>query len=182
MTTKAQNLEIATLGAGCFWCIEAIFQRLKGVEKVVSGYSGGHVENPSYKEVCGKMTGHAEVADVYFGPDVITFEELLEVFWYTHDPTTLNRQGNDVGPQYRSAIFYHNDEQKEKAEKSKSEVATTMWDDPIVTEISPLINFYPAEDYHKNYYNENSSQGYCQFVINPKVAKFKAKYANRMKS
>ena len=176
-----KNLETATLGAGCFWCIEAIFQRLEGVEYVEPGYSGGHVENPTYREVCGKRTGHAEVAQINFDPSKISFEEILEVFWYTHDPTTKDRQGNDVGPQYRSAIFYHNENQKSIAEKSKAEVASQMWKDPIVTEISPLINYYPAEDYHKNYFNDNPNQGYCQFVVNPKVQKFKAKYANRLK-
>ena len=176
-----KKLETATLGAGCFWCVEAVFQRLQGVEHVEPGYSGGHVKNPTYKEVCGKKTGHAEVAQIKFDPEVVSFQEILEVFWYTHDPTTIDRQGNDVGPQYRSAIFYHNDEQKAIADKSKADVATQMWSDPIVTEVSPLINYYPAENYHKNYFNDNPTQGYCQFVVNPKVQKFKAKYADRLK-
>jgi len=182
MEESKNDLEIATLGAGCFWCVEAVFQRLEGVEKVIPGYSGGHVKNPTYREVCGKETGHAEVADVHFDPNKISFEEILEVFWFTHDPTTLNRQGNDVGPQYRSAIFYHNKEQKAIAERSKAEVAVLLWKDPIVTEVAPLTNFYPAEDYHQNYFNDNGSQGYCQFVINPKIQKFKSKYKHRIKA
>jgi peptide-methionine (S)-S-oxide reductase len=181
MENNNQNLQVATFGGGCFWCVEAVFQRLEGVHKVESGYSGGHVKNPSYREICGKQTGHAEVTQIHFDPNVISFEELLEVFWYTHDPTTLDRQGNDVGPQYRSVIFYHNEQQKLIAEKSKAETATQMWHDAIVTEIGPLINFYPAENYHQNYYNNNSYQGYCMVVINPKVAKLKAKYASRLK-
>lgn len=181
MVNNQNDRQIATIGGGCFWCVEAVFQRLKGVEKVISGYSGGHVKNPSYREVCGKKTGHAEVTQVYFDPNVISYEDLLEVFWYTHDPTTPNQQGNDLGPQYRSVIYYHDEEQKEKAQKSKADVAKQMWDDPIVTEIAPLINFYPAEGYHQNYFNDNPNQGYCRIIINPKVQKFKAKYSAKLK-
>ena len=177
----SSNLDTAVFGAGCFWCVEAIFQNLKGVQSVESGYSGGTVENPSYKEVCTGTTGHAEVAKIIFDPSVISYDELLEVFWTTHDPTTLNRQGADVGTQYRSVIFYLNDKQKESAEKSKKEIAPQIWDDPVVTEISPLTNFYIAEDYHQNYYNENPEQSYCKYVINPKLEKFRKKFKEKLK-
>jgi peptide-methionine (S)-S-oxide reductase len=176
-----KNYETATLGAGCFWCVEAIFQDLRGVERVESGFSGGHVKNPAYREVVNGTTGHAEVCNIIFDPDTISFKELLEVFWTTHDPTTLNRQGNDVGTQYRSAIFYHDDEQKMIAEKSKKEIAPQIWDDPIVTEISPFEAFYPAENYHQDYFNLNPNQGYCRVVIAPKVAKFRKKFADKLK-
>lgn len=179
--TDRQDIETATLGAGCFWCVEAIFQQLKGVIKVESGYSGGQVKNPTYREVCSGMTGHAEVCQVHFDPSIISFEEILEVFWTTHDPTTLNRQGNDVGTQYRSAIFYHNEEQKAIAERSKKEYATQIWDDPIVTEITPFTNYYPAEEYHQNYWFDNGNQPYCRIVINPKVEKFRKKFADKLK-
>ena len=149
---QSMNTEIATFGAGCFWCVEAVFQELKGVLKVESGYMGGAIPNPTYREVCTGTTGHAEVTRITFDPTIISYEELLEVLWTTHDPTTLNRQGADAGTQYRSAIFYHSDEQKSKAEKSKKEVATTIWDSPIVTEIVPADTFYPAEEYHQDYY------------------------------
>lgn len=176
------NLEVATLGAGCFWCVEAIFQNLKGVEKVESGYSGGEVINPSYREVCTGRTGHAEVVQVYFHPDQISFAEILEVFFETHDPTTLNRQGADTGTQYRSAIFYHNDKQKEVAELAKSAANESgNWSDPIVTEISPYKNFFVAEDYHQDYYNLNGTQPYCSAVITPKVEKFKKKFKEKLK-
>lgn len=175
------NLEKATLGAGCFWCVEAVFQELKGVEKVVSGYMGGEIENPTYRQICTGLTGHAEVAVVYFDPEVITYEEILEVFWSTHDPTTLNRQGYDAGTQYRSAIFYHDDKQKAIAEKSKAEVATQLWDNPVVTEITEASTFYPAEDYHQDYYILNPNQGYCRAVINPKMSKFRKKFADKLK-
>ena len=175
------SIEKITLGAGCFWCIEAVFQELQGVISVESGYAGGHVVNPSYKEVTTGRTGHAEVVLITFDPDEITFEEILEVFWSTHDPTTLNRQGYDVGTQYRSAIFYHNDDQRRIAEKSKAEVATELWEDPIVTEIAPLTNYSKAEDYHQDYYANNPNNSYCNAVINPKLAKFRKKYANRLK-
>ncbi|MBS1551114.1 MAG: peptide-methionine (S)-S-oxide reductase MsrA [Bacteroidetes bacterium] len=177
----SEKTDTAVFGAGCFWCVEAIFQRLKGVESIESGYSGGTVENPTYKQVCTGETGHAEVAKIIFDPSVISYEELLEVFWTTHDPTTLNRQGADVGTQYRSAVFYLNDEQKKKAEKSKNEVATQIWDGKIVTEITPLKKFYKAEDYHQDYYNQNSDQSYCRFVINPKLEKFRKKFSDKLK-
>jgi len=168
------DTEIAVFGAGCFWCVEAIYQRVNGVIAVESGYAGGHVENPSYNQVITGKTGHAEVARVEFNPDMISYEEMLEVFWHTHNPTTLNRQGADVGTQYRSAIFYLNDEQKEIAEKSLNKTdASDLWGDPIVTEISPLTNYSKAEDYHQNYFNNNPNAGYCSIVIAPKLAKFK---------
>ncbi len=176
------NLEIATFGSGCFWCTEAIFERLNGVEKVVSGYSGGHVKNPSYKEVCNGTTGHAEVCQIHFNPEIISYSELLEVFWHTHDPTTLNGQGNDVGTQYRSVIFYHDYKQKKIAEESKKEIEKSgTFKDPVVTEISPLDNFYEAENYHQDYFINNSNQPYCNIVIAPKVDKFKAKYSDKLK-
>lgn len=168
------DTEMATFGAGCFWCVEAIYQRVTGVIAVESGYAGGHVKNPTYEQVIRGNTGHAEVARVTFNPDEISYEELLEVFWHTHDPTTLNRQGNDVGPQYRSAIFYHNDEQKQIAQKSlKKTDESDLWNDSIVTEITELSNYSTAEDYHQNYFNNNPNAGYCSVVIAPKIAKFK---------
>ncbi|TFG99709.1 peptide-methionine (S)-S-oxide reductase MsrA [Candidatus Thorarchaeota archaeon] len=164
---------IATFGTGCFWCTEAVFQQLKGVKSVVSGFSGGHVENPSYEQVVSGGTGHAEVCQIEFDSAHISFEELLEVFFETHDPTTLNRQGNDAGPQYRSAIFYHDEEQKAIAEKMKKDLdARKVFKKPIVTEITPFGKFYPAEDYHQNYFRNNPNQGYCRYVIAPKVQKF----------
>jgi peptide-methionine (S)-S-oxide reductase len=166
-------MEIATFGTGCFWCTEAVFQQLKGVISVVSGYSGGHVENPSYEQVTTGRTGHAEVCQIEFNPDQISFEELLEVFFQTHDPTTLNRQGNDVGPQYRSVIFYHSEEQRKIAERVKDELeANKTFKNPIVTEITAFSKFYAAEDYHQNYFRNNPNQGYCRYVIAPKVDKF----------
>lgn len=174
--------DTATFGAGCFWCVEAIFQNLNGVISVTSGYSGGHVTNPTYKEVCSGLTGHAEVIQIIYNPDVISYDELLEVFWQTHDPTTLNRQGNDVGTQYRSVIYYHNEEQKAKAEKYKVELnASGAWEKPIVTEISPFTKFYKAEDYHQNYYNLNKNEPYCSFVIKPKLEKFKKVFGEKIK-
>lgn len=175
-------MEKATFGAGCFWCVEAVFQRLKGVEKVESGYSGGHVKNPGYKEVCTGDTGHAEVCQITYDPEQIGFKELLEVFWKTHDPTTLNRQGNDVGTQYRSVVFYHNDDQKELAEHYKNELEKSgAFNDPIITEIKPLNTFYKAEDYHQNYFNEHGNQPYCAIVIVPKLEKFKKVFSDKMK-
>lgn len=175
-------VDTATFANGCFWCTEAIFQQLDGVKKVTSGYSGGHVENPTYKEVCNGTTGHAECIQIVYDPEKISFDELLEVFWQTHDPTTLNRQGNDVGPQYRSAVFYHNAEQKEKAEKYKIELDKSgAFDDPIVTEISPLINFFVAENYHQNYYKNNEMVPYCYIVIRPKLEKFEKVFKDKMK-
>jgi len=179
---QAAGLEVATFGAGCFWCVEAIFQDLKGVQSVVSGYAGGHVDNPSYKAVCNGTTGHAEVAQIVYDPNVISFEQLLEVFWTTHNPTTPNQQGADIGTQYRSVVFYHSPAQQASAEKSKAAVAPSIWSAPIVTEISPYNNYYPAEDYHQNYYNLNPNQGYCRAVINPKVAKFRKKFAKWLKN
>ena len=179
---KMENLEKATFGSGCFWCTEAVFERLNGVQKVVSGYAGGTVENPTYEKVCTGKTGHAEVTQITYDPKVITYDELLEVFWKTHDPTTLNRQGNDVGTQYRSVIFYHNDEQKRLAEKYKEELNKSgIWNKPIVTEISPFISFYPAEKYHQNYYDNNPAQPYCSFVITPKVEKFEKVFKDKLK-
>lgn len=172
-STMNKNLDTATLGAGCFWCVEAIFQDLKGVHKVESGYSGGHVKNPTYEEVCTGTTGHAEVTRIIFDPEIISFEQLLEVFWHSHDPTTLNRQGADIGTQYRSVIFYNNEQQKEIAETSKQKTDSSgLWNAPIVTEINPIKEYYEAEDYHQNYYNNNSNQPYCSAVIAPKLQKF----------
>ncbi len=179
---KTNSMEIATFGTGCFWCTEAIFQQLKGVNKVESGYSGGKIANPTYKEVCSGLTGHAECIKITYDPKVISYKDLLEVFWQVHDPTTLNRQGNDVGTQYRSVIFYHNDEQRQLAEKYKKELdASGAFNDPIVTEISAAPIFYKAEDYHQNYYLLNSNQGYCQYVIRPKLDKFKKVFADKIK-
>jgi peptide-methionine (S)-S-oxide reductase len=178
----SKKLETATFGGGCFWCVEAVYQDLKGVEQVVSGYSGGSVENPSYQAVCTGATGHAEVVQITYDPEIISYEELLYVFWRTHDPTTLNRQGADVGPQYRSVIFYHNDEQQAIAQKSKQETdASGLWRNPIVTEISPLRNFYLAENYHQDYFRQNPYQPYCQMVIDPKVRKFKKEFQDKLK-
>lgn len=178
---KTDQYKIATFGSGCFWCSEAVFQRLKGVIKVESGYSGGRRENPSYEQVCSGATGHAEVVQVTYDPEIISFEELLEVFWKTHDPTTLNRQGADVGTQYRSVIFYYDDEQKNLAEEYKRKLDEAgIYENPIVTEISPLINFYKAEEYHQDYYNNNASQPYCSFVITPKLEKFKNVFKEKL--
>lgn len=179
---KDVKLDTAIFGAGCFWCVEAVFQRLKGVHSVESGYAGGHVKNPTYEQVCSGTTGHAEVALVTFDTAIISYEDLLDVFWRTHDPTTLNRQGNDIGTQYRSVIFYHSEAQKRIAEKSKKETeASGLWKDPVVTEISPLTAFYKAENYHQNYYNTHSYQPYCTFVIDPKIKKFKELFKDKVK-
>ena len=178
----SDKLEIATLANGCFWCTEAIFQRLNGVEKVTSGYSGGKVKNPTYNDVTSGETGHAEVIQIQFDPAVITFQEILEVFFATHDPTTLNRQGYDVGTQYRSAIFYHSTAQKEVAEAFiKALTDAKVFDKKIVTEVTPFDAFYDAEAYHQNYYNNNKNQGYCVAVINPKLEKFIKKYKDKLK-
>lgn len=175
-------MEIATFGNGCFWCTEAIFQDLKGVSKVASGYMGGETKDPTYKEVCSGTTGHAEVLQITYDPLAISFDELLEVFWKTHDPTTLNRQGNDVGTQYRSVVFYHSEEQRKLASDYMTRLDTSgAWSDPIVTEISPVDTFYPAEDYHQEYFNQNGSQPYCSFVIRPKVEKFRKVFADKLK-
>lgn len=173
---------IATFGSGCFWCTEAVFELVKGVVKVESGYSGGSVPNPTYEAVCTGLTGHAEVVRIYFDPEVTSYIELLEIFWRTHDPTTLNRQGADVGTQYRSVIFYHNEDQKRLAEEYKQKLDDAgIWNDPIVTEISPFKKFYIAENYHQNYYENNPYQGYCSFVITPKIEKFKKVFADKLK-
>ena len=179
MVTKTETI---TLGGGCFWCLEAVYDQLEGVLDVVSGYAGGHMPNPDYKTVCSGTTGHAEVVQVTFDPQEISLQEILEVFFSIHDPTTLNRQGADVGTQYRSAIFYHDQAQKVAAEQVMAEIETAdIWDNPIVTEITPLDTFYTAEDYHQEYFQRNPYQGYCRAVIAPKVAKFRQKYAHRLK-
>ncbi len=177
-----QTIDTATFGAGCFWCVEAVFQRLEGVKSIKSGYAGGTVKNPSYKEVCNGTTGHAEVCQIIYDKTKISFGELLEVFWKTHDPTTLNQQGNDFGTQYRSVIFYHNAEQKELAEKYKKQINDEKaYPNPVITEITPFTNYYPAEDYHQNYFNQNGSQSYCKYVIQPKVEKFEKIFKSKMK-
>ena len=179
---NAKQVEIATFGAGCFWCTEAVFLNLKGVEKVESGYSGGKIKNPSYREISTGTTGHAEVTQITYDAKTVSFEDLLEVFWNTHDPTTLNRQGADEGTQYRSVVFYHNEIQKTTAEAYLKQLETSkIYKNPIVTEISPLTNFFKAEDYHQNYYALNPNQGYCQYVIRPKVDKFKKQFASKLK-
>ena len=178
-----KRIDTATFGAGCFWCTEAQFQQLEGVEKVESGYTGGHVENPSYKDVCTGTTGHAEVTNIYYDPSKISFDELLAAFWVAHDPTQLNRQGNDVGTQYRSSVFYHNEEQRKKAEDYKRKLnEEKAYSKDVVTTIEPFVKFYKAEDYHQNYYNENSNQGYCVFVVKPKLDKFKKVFKDKLKS
>lgn len=177
-----QNLETATLGAGCFWCVEPIFDDLRGVEDVVSGYSGGHAENPTYQQVCSETTGHAEVIQVKFNPEEISFKEILQIFFSVHDPTTLNRQGNDVGTSYRSAIFYHSDEQKRVADEVIKEVTEEgIYDNPIVTQVAPFDKFYVAENYHQEYFANNPNQPYCAAVVAPKVAKFRKKFVDRLK-
>ena len=174
--------ETATLAGGCFWCLEAVFEQLRGVRSVTSGYSGGHVRNPSYEAVCTGATGHAEVVQVVFDPDVLSYRDLLGVFFTLHDPTTLDRQGGDIGTQYRSAIFYHDDAQRREAEAVKAELeAEHVFDDPIVTAIVPLEAFYPAEEYHREYYRRNPNQPYCRAVIAPKVAKLRSKYLDKLK-
>ncbi len=173
-------METATLGGGCFWCTEALFQQLEGVERVVSGYSGGNVDNPTYEQVCSGSTGHAEACQITYDPDKISYDQLLEVFWKTHDPTTLNRQGNDIGTQYRSVIFYHDEQQKKQAESYRAKLeAANIWNRVIVTEIVPFIKFWPAEDYHQNYYANNPGQGYCALVIAPKLAKLQQIFKER---
>ncbi len=177
-----QELETATLAAGCFWCVEAVFDDLKGVHDVVSGYSGGHTENPTYKEVCSETTGHAEVVQIKFDPAELDYADLLRVFFSVHDPTTLNRQGNDIGSSYRSAIFYHSGDQKQAAQDVIAEVtAESVYDNPIVTEVTKFEKFWPAEDYHQEYFANNPNQPYCAGVVAPKVAKFRRKFAERLK-
>ena len=177
------NMKIATLGTGCFWCTEAVFESLKGVASAYPGYTGGHVENPTYEQICTKTTGHAEVVHITYDESIISFEELLEVFWRTHNPTTPNQQGNDVGPQYRSSIFYHNEKQKEIAQASLKETdASDMWPNPIVTELNQFEKFYPAEDYHRNYAARVGDRNpYCTFVVKPKVDKFKKEFKDKLK-
>jgi len=182
--TKADKpgLETATLGGGCFWCLEAVFEQLQGVERVESGYAGGSTPNPTYRDVCSGRTGHAEVVQVMFDPSVVSYQEVLDVFFAIHDPTTLNRQGGDVGTQYRSAIFYHSPEQMQIAERRIAELnAEQIWPRPLVTEVVPLEHFYKAEDYHQGYFRANPEQAYCQGVVAPKVAKFRQKFAAKMK-
>jgi peptide-methionine (S)-S-oxide reductase len=173
--------ETAILGGGCFWCTEAMYKELKGVSSVISGYAGGHTDNPTYEQMHMEDTGHAEVIQITFDPDVITYRELLEIFFAVHDPTTPNRQGNDEGAEYRSIILYTNDSQKKTAEDVIENFATKLWDNPIVTEIKPLDKFWPAEDYHQDYYANNPNIGYCQVIINPKLTKFRQKFAEKLK-
>lgn len=181
-TIPADQFELATLGGGCFWCVEAVYQNVEGIHSIVSGYSGGTKETADYKKVSAGTTDHAEVVQVKFDPKVISYADVLEIFWNTHDPTTLNRQGNDVGPQYRSVIFYHSDAQKKIAEQSKKEVAPQVWDKPIVTEIAPFKAFYIAEDYHQNYYNNVGDRNpYCTYIITPKVQKMKKLFGDKLK-
>lgn len=174
-------LETTTLGGGCFWCVEAVFQDIRGVHSVESGYTGGKYDHPTYKEVCSGLSGHAEVIQVKFDPSIVSYEDLLRVFFTVHDPTTLNRQGNDVGTQYRSVIYYHSEAQKSSAEAIMQE-AQAIWDAPIVTELSPIGKYFKAEDYHQNYYKDNPNQGYCSFIIAPKVRKFRDKYRHLLKA
>jgi peptide-methionine (S)-S-oxide reductase len=174
--------EVATLGGGCFWCLEAVYQEMEGVRSAVSGYMGGHVDNPDYNQVCSGNTGHAEVVQIEFDPAMTSFRDLLEVFFSIHDPTTLNRQGNDVGTQYRSAIFFHSEQQEQEARAIIEEMtAERYWRDPIVTQVAPAARFYPAEAYHQEYFTNNPDQPYCQFVVAPKVAKFRSKFAAKRK-
>jgi peptide-methionine (S)-S-oxide reductase len=174
------TMEIATLGGGCFWCTEAVFQQLKGVQSVESGYTGGHVENPVYEQICEGTTGHAEVVRLTFDPAIVSYREILEVFFTIHDPTTLNRQGNDVGTQYRSVIYYHSPEQQDTAKHVISEMAN-VWDAPIVTELSPAVTYYKAENYHQNYFRMNPMQGYCAFIVAPKVSKFRKTFSDKIR-
>jgi peptide-methionine (S)-S-oxide reductase len=180
--TEQIAFQTATFGSGCFWCTEAIYQQVEGVEKVVSGYSGGKADEPTYEQVCRGTTGHAEACQISFNPARVSFDQLLEVFWKTHDPTTRNRQGNDVGTQYRSVIFYHDDEQKRVAETYRAKLGEAhVWDKPIITEIVPFTQFWPAEDYHQDYYARNTQQSYCAFVITPKIEKFRRVFGERLK-
>jgi len=180
--SQSNNNEVAILGAGCFWCIEAVFEELQGVESVESGYTGGSIEDPTYKQICTGTTGHAEVAKITFNPEVVSFREVLEVFWKTHDPTTLNRQGADVGTQYRSAVFYLSDSQKEEAEHYKKRLNESgAYSAPVITEITKAGTYYPAENYHQDYYLQNPDQGYCRYVIQPKLEKFRKAFADKLK-
>lgn len=175
------NSSVATVAGGCFWCTEAVYQLVKGVDKVVSGYSGGKTPNPTYEKLHNEVTGHAEAVQINFDDSIISYEEILQIFYYVHDPTTPNRQGNDEGPQYRSVIFYHDDEQKRIAEDTINIFAKSLWSDQIVTEIIPLDKFWPAEDYHQNYFSNNPNQAYCQLIINPKLEKFRTKFESYLK-
>jgi len=176
------DIEVITLASGCFWCTEAVFKRVNGVISVISGYTGGSIDNPSYDEVCSGSTGHAEAVQVKFDPKIISVKQILEIFWYTHDPTTLNRQGNDVGTQYRSAVFYNSESQKDKALKVKDELENKkVFSSPIVTEITPFRNFYEAEEYHRDYYDNNRTAPYCNYVIDPKVNKLLTKFSSNLK-
>jgi peptide-methionine (S)-S-oxide reductase len=182
MNQTNTNLEVATLGGGCFWCLDAIYRDVVGVERVVSGYAGGHVPNPTYEQVCGKRTGHAEVVQVWYDPAIISYDDILNIFWRIHDPTTPNRQGNDVGPQYRSAIFYHDEAQKAAAERTRDATREArVWPNPIVTEIVPFDVFYEAEGYHQDYFRNNPNQPYCVYVVDPKVRKFRKSFQDRLK-
>ena len=182
MSTEPNTQEVATLAGGCFWCLEAVYVELRGVEKVVSGYAGGHIKNPTYREVCNGTTGHAEVVQITFDPAVVSYLDILRIFFTIHDPTTLNRQGNDVGTQYRSAIFYHDETQKQVAVEVIDELTRQrVWPNPIVTEVAPLEKFYPAEDYHQDYFANNPMQPYCQVIVAPKVAKFRKQYFQQLK-
>lgn len=180
---ESREMAVATFGGGCFWCVEAVFEKLEGVQDVVSGYAGGKVPNPTYKQVTTGQTGHAEVCQIHFDPNNVSYTELLEVFWKTHDPTTLNRQGHDIGTQYRSVVFYHDEAQKKTAEFYQQKLdASGVWKDPIVTEISPIVEFFEAEKYHQNYFRNNPFQGYCRVVIVPKMKKFKEMFADKLKT
>lgn len=182
MPNPSATTEVATLGGGCFWCLEAVFEQVRGVERVVSGYAAGHTENPTYKQVCSETTGHAEVVQIHFDPGTVPYRSLLDVFFTIHDPTTLNRQGNDRGTQYRSIILYHDEAQKQTAQEVMQAVARSgEWDAPLVTELKPLDRFWPAEDYHQGYFQGNQYQPYCQFVVAPKVQKFRARFAALLK-
>lgn len=174
------KIEKAVLGGGCFWCLDAAYRQIKGVEDVISGYAGGEADQPTYEQVCGGGTGHAEVVQVVYDADIISYEDVLDIFWAVHDPTQINRQGNDVGTQYRSVIFYEDDRQKQAAEDSAMRISQ-LWPDPVVTEIKPLAKFFPAEEYHQNYFAKNPTQGYCQVVINPKLQKLREKFASKLK-
>lgn len=181
MTNQTEK-EIATLGGGCFWCLEAVFQDIQGVETVISGYSGGNVANPTYEAVCSEITGHAEVIQITFNPKLISFKEILEIFFTIHDPTQLNRQGNDIGTQYRSVIFYHSEQQEEEAKKKILDLERdATWSDPIVTEVTAFTEFFPAEDYHQEYFKKNPNQPYCQLIILPKLIKLRKKYTTKLK-
>ena len=182
MNYNSKDVELATLAGGCFWCTEAIFNKIQGIKSILPGYTGGRIKNPSYEQVCSGNTGHAEAVQIQFDPKIISFEKILDIFWNTHDPTTLNRQGNDVGTQYRSAIFYHNNRQKEIAEKSKNVLnEKQVYRNPVVTEITSFNDFFAAEEYHKNYYEKNSNEPYCSFVISPKIRKLSQKYGDEIK-